>query len=271
MILQAFFDESASEQDGKVLVVAGYIQKAIVWSFFSDAWKTVLDAPPAIEYFHMAEAENLNEQFKGWSAEQRDAKVGALADVIVKFHPWSISCSISREKHERIVRSVLPYDLRKPFVDCFLAIIVKLAQWHDEMGETLPVYIVFDECGITPGESAFFYNSAKNALGPEARKMLGGPPIFGDDKKILPIQAADMLAWHLRRQMEIRNATEVRPVWEKLSGLLHAEATIDAQCLNGMARDMESVPGRRLTTRKKDSIRKVLKHYSSTADFPKST
>jgi hypothetical protein len=259
VILQAFCDESASEQDGKVLVVAGYIQKAVVWSFFSDAWKAVLDTPPSIEYFHMAEAENLNGQFRGWSAEQRDAKVATLADIIVGFRPWSISCSISREQHERIVRPVSPYDLRKPFVECFLAIVVKLAQWHEAMGETLPVDIVFDECGITPPESAFFYNGAKNALSPEARELLGGPPIFRDDKKILPLQAADMLAWHLRRQIEIRNAAEIRPVWEKLSVLLHAEAAIDARSLNGMARDMAPVPGRVFTMRKRDSIKKLLR------------
>jgi hypothetical protein len=93
----------------------------------------------------MVEAESLRDQFKGWNASERDAKVNALADVIVKYEPWSLECSVSRADHNRIIGPISPYDIRDPYFTCFCGVILHLAQWHASMGLETPVDFIFEE------------------------------------------------------------------------------------------------------------------------------
>jgi hypothetical protein len=258
-MFQAFFDESGSETGDKILVVAGYIHDAATWAFFADDWKLRLDKPPTIEYFHMVEAQNLRDQFSGWTPSERDAKIDAFASLIEKYQPWSIACSISQSDHNRIVKPVAPYDLRQPFVSCYLGLIIKLAQLHTSMRLNLPTDLIFDEREVTPHEADFFYEGAKSRISdPIMLSLLGNTPIFRDDKKVPALQAADLLAWHLRRQKERCIPEKDMPILKKLLPLLHAETFIDESCLRGMAHEMAQVPNRKYTTKKKDSIRKIL-------------
>jgi hypothetical protein len=261
-MLNAFCDDSASESDSKILVLAGYVHDATVWGLFSDDWKRVLDAKPSIEYFHMVEAENLRDQFKNWLPADRDAKVDALADVIVKHKPWSIDCSVSRSDYDRIIKPVAPYDLRNSYFPCFCGVIVKLAQWHASLGLKIPVDFVFDEQQFigTEAMAVFFYEALNSSIeDPAVLALLGSTPVFRNDKHVLPLQAADLLAWHIRRSKETRNAHERRPIMEKLIPLEHVTAPLGETDLRCMAQDILKVPNMGFTTKKRDSIRRILK------------
>jgi hypothetical protein len=258
-MLTAFFDDSASEETDKLFVLAGYVHSAEAWARFSDDWQTVLDAAPSITYFKMREAQNLSLEFLGWDPIARNAKVHSLADVIDKHAPWSIECCIRRTDYQNIVGPVVPYDLRHPYFDAFYAVIIKLAQWHRHLGLTIPVDFVFDEQGEIGAEAVIWYEHIKSLQPPEIQAMLGSTPVFRDDKKILPLQAADLLAWHLRRGREERNKNEYRPVMEKLFPLIHAEIPLGEEYLRKIAREMAEVPHIGITTQKKDSVKHILR------------
>ena len=55
-MLQAYVDDSASDQGDQRLFLAGYINAADRWIRSSDAWAEVLRDPPAIGYLKMSEA-----------------------------------------------------------------------------------------------------------------------------------------------------------------------------------------------------------------------
>jgi hypothetical protein len=265
VMLQTYVDDSASEQDDKILLLAGYVQEAKTWSAFSDDWRKVLESIPSIKYFHMVEAENLRDEFRGWTPTNRDLKIDALADIIVKYQPWSIECSVSRANYQRIIEPVAPYNLRYPYFPCFYGIVLHLAQWHaarkqnDPSLDMPPVDFIFDEQGAIGVESVLWYQFIKSIQTPIIQSYLGGTPVFKDDKKILPLQAADLLAWHLRRRKEKRNQNEVRPIMEKLIPLRHAEVNIGRELLNQMAQEMSQVPNVEMTRGKKNSVRQALK------------
>jgi Protein of unknown function (DUF3800) len=259
MNLTAYFDDSASEEKSKILVLAGYVHSTETWVRFSDDWLAILSAAPTIQYFKMREAENLSGEFLGWDAAARDAKVLAFADLIEKHKPWSIACFISRADHQDIIRPIIPYDLRHPYVDAFYAIIIKLAQWHRHDGRTAPVDLVFDEQGEMGRNAAMWYEHIKSMQPPEIQAMLGDIPEFRDDKQTPPIQAADLLAWHLRRSKEDRNRNEHRPIMDKLIPVAHAEAVLDEEYLRKNAREMSQVPHVGLTNQKKDSVKHILR------------
>ena len=258
VMLTAYFDDSSSEQEDKLLVLAGYVQSAEVWTRFSDDWQAILAKSPPIEYFKMREAENLNGQFLNWDPVAKNAKVYALAEVIEKHAPWSIECSISQMDHQNIVRPVGPYDLRFPYFHAFYAVIIKLAQWHRGLGLTIPVDFVFDEQGEIGAEAVLWYEHIKSMQSPEIQAMLGSSPIFRDDKQTLPLQAADLLAWHIRRSKESRNRNEYRPVVEKLFPLIHASVPLGEEYLRKIAKEMSEIPHVGLTQEKKDSVKGLL-------------
>lgn len=258
MALQAFVDDSRSSVNGRNFILAGYVHSAERWLRFSDDWKAALDAPPKIDYFHMVEAENLRDEFKNWSAPDRDAKINKLGKVIYKHNPWSFECWVSESAFNEIVRPVAPYDLKNPYMVCFYGAIVTVARFHASKAITAPVDFVFDEQGGLGAFAVFWYDWIKQRQDPPIAKLLGSTPVFRDDKKVLPLQAADLLAWHLRRRKESRNVSEKRHVMKYIFGN-HVEATINEETLRLLAQKMARIPGAKEVQSKKASIRRLLK------------
>jgi hypothetical protein len=67
LVLRAYIDDSHTVQTAFVL--AGYIATAENWAAFSDDWQEVLDMPPRLERFKMADAHGT------WSDEQWNARL----------------------------------------------------------------------------------------------------------------------------------------------------------------------------------------------------
>jgi len=80
-----------------------------------------------------------------------------------------------------------------------------------------------------------------------------------DDKYIMPLQAADMLAWHVRRAGELRHSGETRYAHERLRSRMAARANITAGTLREIARRMTAVPHVQLTRGKSGSVRKAFR------------
>jgi len=241
-MLTAYFDESGSSEDEKELVLAGYVQRAPLWELFSDAWQAVLDQDPKIEYFHMSEAESKKGVFDGWEQKDIRQKTSDLADVIVEYELWSVECRVSMPAFRNILEPIAPFDLKNPYVYLFAGIIDGLARLHAHSGIESPVDVVMDKHTASPFVIGL-YPALKAYLPPGAAEFLGDSPIFRDDKKILPLQAADMLVWHLRRSREARNARERRRVHTKLLPVMHASISITSDMLKHMATEMNKVAG----------------------------
>lgn len=262
-MFKAFVDDSASDEGERTLLLAGLVQRASVWSAFSDEWEEELNRRPRIDHLHMVEAESLRGQFEGWGDEQRNRKLASLANVLCKYDPWFLECRVSRKLVQEITEPVVPHDLRGPYFPCFYGVILKLAHWHLSMGNTLPIDFVFDEQGPIGAEAVFWYEVIKSLQPEPLRNLLGSTPTFSDDKKVLPLQAADFLAWHLRRRTEERNQHEKREVMQIFLGLLHAEVVITEEVLRREAKQMAAVPGIGLTRGKQGSVRPILKDWWS--------
>lgn len=244
LILQAYFDDSASDTDDHRLYLAGYVQNSIVWVHFSDEWDRVLHGGPArIEYFKMSEAEALCGQFQGWDQHDRDVKVLLLADVIRRHRPCSIECSVSRDEFDSIFRPVAPFEFRHPYFLCFNGVIQHLPRLYAALPSTLPIDFIFDEQGLVGVEAVMWYEVIKKMQPPEIATRLGSTPSFRNDRDILPLQAADLLVWHRRRSREKRYTHEVRPVLRLLVPGVHVELKLEAVHLRAMAEKMSTVAG----------------------------
>ena len=247
LVLQAYIDESASESGDKRLVMAGYVSSVPEWERFSDDWDCELRRPPSIDYLRMVEAEHFRGQFCGWPEEARDRKLLALAQRIPGKLMGSIHTSVSRSEYLQILAPIAPYPMKQPYSMCFHSMIGLLPRLAARMPDPPTIDFIFDENNLGP-DNLIYYQAMKDVLPERARALLSGPPIFRDDKKVVALQAADMLAWHLRKRVEDRM---YRPLMEHIMGVTwHAHAHLDAALLKAEANRISKIPGvRRIQTR----------------------
>lgn len=246
--LHAFVDDSASDVEDRRLFLAAYINGAGPWIAFGHEWKAALAEYPSISYSKMSEAQNLSGQFRKWTAEMRDRKILRLARVISESRPWSVYCSVSRYDYNRIVEPVAPFPLKQPYFSCFWGIIRTAADYHLQLDQESsvratipPVDYVFDEQGGLDADAALWYQWLKASQEPKVAALMGDQPIFGNDKNIVALQAADMLAWHLRRRHE-RGPGEPLPILDLLISD-GAYREIPTAMLQQWAKEFRRTPG----------------------------
>lgn len=242
-MLQVYIDDSYSDAGDQRLFLAGYINKPDKWARFSDAWREELRVSPSIDYLKMSEANSFEGPFCGWDVPARDEKIRGLARVIRHFRPASIHSSVSRSEFKAIVAPVAPYGFAQPYSYCFQVLMVSLANSMLEYGlPRVPIEFIFDEQGDMGKEARFFYRIIRDGQPAAVRSLLSDDPGFGDDKLVLPLQAADMLAWHVRRN-HLRNPEAFQvPDFLSADGH-HMAADIDAAYLRRIADGFAKVPG----------------------------
>ena len=197
-MLRAFIDDSG-KGDKNLFVLAGYISTAERWAAFSEEWWKLIDGsgPPhyrKLDYFKMAEMQSeLDRERCGWFYRIIEDHVQA-----------AISCVIDVPGLTRAVDSIKwpPsfYNVEKiknPYFFAFKAIVNVLAQFQEKMNLREPVHFVFDE----DTEKIAVLNAweyLKLGSTPNVRNLMGPTPIYEDDQKALPLQAADLYAWWVR-------------------------------------------------------------------------
>lgn len=241
--LQAFIDDSGSLSGDQRLFMAGYLNEATKWALFSIAWQEELDALPSIEYLKMSEAFAFKGQFIGWSEAARDDKLRGLARVIKHFKPLSFEVSVSRSEYARLVTPNAPRGLGPHFVCCF-GVISSVARVADVNGFDAPIDFIFDKQDGVEDDMRLFFSEMIKDLPASARRLVRGPPSFHDDRLRLPLQAADMLAWHVRRKHETDGQHMGTFRAEFLYGELgHVSTEIPEKSLANWGQEFSKLPG----------------------------
>lgn len=203
---QVFADESEGAEPGSRnhFVMAGLIGHSQHWALFSDEWRAcLLSGPRHLDYFKMKEAAGKpSGQFHGWSLKERDDKVRDLARIINKYAQivtWSI---IDLDAHAQTWARRLPKPNSEPyfwpFQNTILATLFTL--WDAGVREKFEV--IFDENVIFGPRARSWYPMVREVgyvREPEASSILPVDALFRDDKEFLPLQAADLYAWTLRK------------------------------------------------------------------------
>ncbi|RUV59979.1 DUF3800 domain-containing protein [Mesorhizobium sp. M5C.F.Ca.IN.020.29.1.1] len=209
ILLQGYFDDSGSHGGEGIYALGGFLAPGVSWQRFSAEWQGVLNKDPAIDYFKMSEAISLRGQFDRWPGPLRDQKVFELAEVAERWAVARISAMVFKEDFDTHIRGASPWrELDNPYFLLFNQIIVLTLGFVQELGKrTLDisdtkVEFVFDEQGLLGRDAVGWWDVLKLALEPEKVQLLGAPPAFGSDKRLFPLQAADLLAWSVRNAVE---------------------------------------------------------------------
>ena len=202
-MLQGFFDDSGSEPTASHFVLAGFVASADQWNCFSVCWQNKLDQSPSIDYFKMSEAMTFNGQFQGWPEGLRSQKVFELAEIIVAHIAARADVAIRWDHFQHFIKGHYGGpEFESPYFLLFYHLILTVNSYHQRVGlPNIELDYIFDVQGKVGANAAAWWAMVKSTIDPDRSALLGAPPIFGSDRRFLPLQAADMYAWLMQDRL----------------------------------------------------------------------
>jgi len=215
-VLQVFIDESGrGQEEDPAFVLAGYFARVRSWEAFADKWQEVLSETPSIDYLKAKEAYSLSKQFKGWSREQRDARLSKLASLIRKFVAGSVTLAVSGIEFNRILRASKGA-LKNVYPLAVAAMITEVLRAALTSRTRERLEFIFDEGMLNAKLFEVAFDDMMTALPRKATDLIGKRPRMENDKLFVPLQAADLLAWHVRNDWQHPHIEAVSVIREHL-------------------------------------------------------
>lgn len=239
MALHAYVDDSGSDPSSPVYVLGGVIMPEEWWAIVANEWSSVLASEPKVDYFKASEVWDRSQgPFCRMSDQQRMDKVYALVDVLTEYHPVSFSCRMRWQDFRNLSENVkLPKSFNDPYFFLFYGAIIGFVPLFERDERVKGISFVFDEQGRI-GKSVCGWYEAFASLVDPTRTYLGPKPSFGDEKKVIPLQAADLVAWYQRRKtLGSLNQEWHQNVWNLLKRS-HFPLEMGEQELQKMSKDL---------------------------------
>ncbi|MGO9605670.1 MAG: DUF3800 domain-containing protein [Candidatus Binataceae bacterium] len=211
-MLRAYIDDSGNGSP-PMFVLAGWVSTDQFWRTFPEQWQQALGSLPSIQYFKMHEAHRLEGQFLGWDKNVRDAKIDGLLSVIKKHAMFGVHCAIPYAPYQALVTDKLARQLNRPYVLGFYFIMMELIGFLHLNRLPGPIEFVFDEQGVDAIYAQSAYDAFVRFAPSELRSLIGSRPIHRTDFDLLPLQAADLLAWQTRRYYWLRESNQEYNDW----------------------------------------------------------
>jgi len=198
-MLKGFFDASGTLNQVANYVLAGYVSEVEKWEHLSDAWKAALDGPPKLEYFKIRESVLRINQFDGWSDRCAQARARKFRRLVTRYVLGGTAIVLPTDLYIRHVRGKVPKEMDDPYYICFLACIELTAKLMAFLLVDEPIDFVFDTENLDTRARALLELFKR---WPWPQSKLVGELDFRDDKNVLALQTADMIAWLLRTELD---------------------------------------------------------------------
>ena len=189
--MEAYIDDSI--ESGEVLVLAGYIADSERWAEFSQKWAELLRMRPPWDYFKMSEIINT-------AGDESRERVLHHYHLIREYAQAAVVLAVPF-RHINKVAGVLKLErgFYNPYYWAWIMLINALASNGESVGIKGPIDFIFDEqtenisaISRSPGVLSQIQNRHPSKL--------NSAPRFCSDRVRLPLQAADMFAWVMRRK-----------------------------------------------------------------------
>ena len=241
-MLNAYIDDSGNAKDPQetAFTLTGYVFTAHNAMLFSDSWQEVLRRCK-VPYIHTREAIRLDGVYAGLSGDQMNTCLVECAKVIQAHAEFELSCVIETGAWERAQPLIRKNELHEftlysnPYFLQYATLIQHLHHHKFTSGYSDDVTFLFDKHSVNMNEVAELYHKIRGSA-PDMFERIGisiDPPNFYDDQKIVPLQAADMAAYTVRRLYD-KTATKVGPFENVLREIKPVRIYYDDKALNSM-------------------------------------
>lgn len=252
-MLSVYLDDTGNDGRSAALMLAGYVAREGQWEAFIEEWQAELDREPKIECFHMVAAEAQSEA--PWDQMTRGevtARVEQFAAIPPKHAIAGLTSAIMLADFDARAPARSKVRSEDPLYAALMMSVQSMAQIHSEVGLDEGMSFVFDKPSSKKGERRL-----KDAFGALYVLTVGMPGYeglddikgisFWDDRDMLPLQAADLLAWQMHRRIQEpdkpqRKALEILLHKKNITGKLFSISLLDALRRQGFP-DHLSAPG----------------------------
>ena len=189
LVLKAFFDDSGTHVGSPVTVMGGLIAHEDEWAALEPEWATVRD-DLGIRMMHMSACEAPYKEFRGWSRDRRDIAINRFRSVLIKRDALMLVSAVSQASWDAAAsKSILTELFPTPLDWCFNDCMQRALRWGRKSGPE-SVVVTFD-CREESLRTWRPRAEGYERLYP--RKVAGFA--FSSMEKVLPLQAADMVAY----------------------------------------------------------------------------
>lgn len=203
MVTQIYVDESGKGGDGPIFVLACVEANSADWEQLASEWAGVRDSDPKIEYFSMAECWAGQGEFRDvpklvrWNKALEFAKVARRN--VRRAHCFNVGHALFKKLfHGRIDRR---YD--DPYYFMLTDAVEEIVTRIVREDSSIRIQFIFDRQLQFEQDVQNWFQAIVPAKIREVDATYGevliGNPSFDDEKRVVPIQVADMIAWHERR------------------------------------------------------------------------
>jgi hypothetical protein len=163
----------------------------------------------------MREAWWRQRQFSGWEITDRNQKVAALYAVIERFAVKGVNIVLPSIVFRQYSSLINHRKANDPYFLASFTMMVMISQSEERCGIAGPVDFIFDRQQEleSPVQEAWDQLARKSPDG--VPRNLGERPQFNDDKVSMPLQAADLHAWWVRRAYDdvVKNMERTPFMW----------------------------------------------------------
>jgi Protein of unknown function (DUF3800) len=197
-MLRGYFDDSGTHTTSDVVVMAGLFGYPNQWDLFSELWaKRLADPCPgklALPRFHMTACQAGDEEFLGWKRLECNFLVDELIEIIRKTGVYGFGCGLARKHYDAIITGDHRRASGNAETMCIINCFVKLVRFTKDVMGSREIAFIFDDRPQQKHNVDRIYDVYQ---GVKENGVDITSVSFGSSKKILPLQAADLLAWEV--------------------------------------------------------------------------
>ena len=195
-MLQGFGDDTGKGNE-PAFALGGFVAPVEQWIEFNNAWDAKLKEEPSIRFFKARDAAACRGEFGGFDAAQRDKKVSGLISLINAHAQFFVSTAIVREDWSKVFRGKMAKTMDSPFFFAYVRLMTISLQHMRRFGAAADkVEWIFDvEAETIYREVLNWWLAQKEEPPRYLRKRMGNHPIMRNDEEVMPLQAADLIAW----------------------------------------------------------------------------
>lgn len=213
--LEACFDDSGKETEceSKYVVLAGYMSTTNNWTEFNERWQGLL-LLHGLPGLHMTNWQTVVRE-KGWNRETAITVLHHFADVAITSKLWGFGVGLDASawrrmprNKQRLFRSAQEFSMQR--------VLRMILDGMSKVELAAHINIVFDQDeDFSKPRLTAFYNIKR--LDPRAKAM-ASVISFADSRACYSLQAADLLAYELRRSLIARERGDAATqIFTKLS------------------------------------------------------
>ena len=203
LMLRSYMDESGKYDDPSIQMVSvcGVISSLERWTHFESKWKDVLDEY-SVFWFHMKDFAHHKGEFEGWKEPIRREFIGKLMKVIDERVMGCLAATMSKYDFDNLTENQKLALGNDPYYPCFLACIIHSAETAFNLAPDEQVELFFADNPGFKTKAYEFYERCKAENVPEdIRKRLGPITLNAEPRKVLPLQAADLVAYEVNHNL----------------------------------------------------------------------